>query len=482
MKLVEHNVKMKRKVNFFDEDIKYKGPTVWCIEEQMKKLADPFVSVATTKAQDFAYDTSSVSLPISVTTISEREYPSLMTDENYMNIDMGNSKERDMGNVDSQATSKTHMKNVNKDPALENNNTECIKVDVHDHYIRNVNHVKHKRVEKLQISDVTTDESSSDIEYHKEKEYTPYRNPPHRRGQRRRIQPKLKHKSSNNKLALSRELKSARPANAAADNPAFDNGVANFYLPVYLLPPWDKLQTIYIKEANAKLMYHYCTTLLRYNLTAGWLEISESSSLKTQSEGLQYQLENLKAQYRKEVLRAHIHEEEMKLVQLNKQRGSILKEVEIVLKEHHPLDYDIGNNQQYVNVTSLVSPIGNVTYVLEDRHFEIPENLLTIWNDVLALQVEEANTRLQYHYFNSILKNRSDTKLPPIASDVGKIDNAVKPSLESFKNQIIQLNVDIEAKLSHLELQRKTRLRKMEILLISANVENSTPKTAKSDI
>ena len=220
-------------------------------------------------------------------------------------------------------------------------------------------------------------------------------------------------------------------------------------LPKYLLRSWNKLQAVHIKEANAKLIYHYWNTILKGDLKADKLQLKS-----VQKNQIGQQLEHLETQYRKETLRSYIHEMELKIVQLEKQRMKTLRGIEIIILEYISKNPGINHDRQHMTIEIL--PTGGAERILEKDQLEIPDHIVIIWNDIVAHQVEEYNTRLQYHYFNILLKH---------TLKISNFDLSQKE--RKYCNQILQLNVMIENKLQDLEKQRKDKLKSFDATLLS---------------
>ena len=147
---------------------------------------------------------------------------------------------------------------------------------------------------------------------------------------------------------------------------------------------------------------------------------------------------------------------ELKIVLLEKQRMKALRGIETIMyiSKYISKNPEINHDQQHIIIDIL--PTGGAELILEKDQLEIPDHIVIIWNDIVACQVEEYNTRLQYHYFNILLKH---------TLEISNFDLSLKE--RKYCNQILQLNVMMENKLQDLEKQRKDKLKSMDEMLLS---------------
>ena len=391
---------------------------MWCIEEQIKKLPEHGDTV-----QYDTCDTRNASQPVSVVICEDKEFPSSVS----RNGESSYISERNIAGQNDKRT-----------------NTTNTQVHRHEPEIHREKQFSARQVQKQPTFNLVFDKYSSDDEERKH-------NQKYRKDRRKR---KLHHEMFDKKRTSDDGYKNQIYSNLGfADNTMIPQentkDAPEIILPKYLLPSWNKLQAVHIKEANAKLIYHYWNTLLKSDLKTDKLQLKP-----VQKNQIGQQLEHFETQYRKETLRSYIHEMEIKIVQLEKQRMKTLRGIEIIILEYISKNPGINHDQQHIIIDIL--PTGGAERILEKDQLEIPDHIAIIWNDIVACQVEEYNTRLQYHYFNILLKH---------TLEISNFGLSLKE--RKYCNQILQLNVMMENKLQDLEKQRKDKLKSMDEMLLS---------------
>ena len=382
---------------------------MWCIEEQIKKLPE--------HGDRVEYDTcntSIVSLPVSDVICEDNEFPSSAGESSYIS-------ER---NIAEPNDKRTNAKVHSREPEIHRKEQFSA-----------------RRVQNQPTVNPVFENSASDDEDNRK-----YRNDRRKRKFHDKMFEKNRTSDDGYKNQIYSNLGFADNTIISQEN---TKDAPEIILPRYLLRSWNKLQAVHIKEANAKLIYHYWNTLLKSDFKADKLQLKP---LQKKQNG--QQLEHLETQYRKEKLRSHIHEMELKIVRLEEQRKKTLRGIEIIILEYISKNPGISHDQQHITVESL--PTCGADCILEKDKFEIPDHIVIIWNDIVAHQVEEYNTRLQYHYFNILLKH---------TLEISNFESS--PKERKYCNRILQLNVMIENKLQDLEKQRKDKLKSMDDMLLS---------------
>ena len=243
---------------------------VWCIEEQRKKLPEHRDTV-----QYDTCDTRNVSQPVSVVVCEENEFPSSVS----RNGESSYISERNIAGQNDERTNTTNAEVHSREPEIQRKKQFSA-----------------RQVQKQPTFNLDFEKSSSDDEERKHKQM-------HRKDRRKR---KLHDEMFDKKRTSDDGYKNQIYSNLGfADNTIISQenikDAPEIILPRYLLRLWNKLQAVHIKEANAKLIYHYWNTLLKSDLKTDKLQLKP-----VQKNQIGQQLEHLETQYRKERLRSYI--------------------------------------------------------------------------------------------------------------------------------------------------------------------------------
>lgn len=240
------------------------------------------------------------------------------------------------------------------------------------------------------------------------------------------------------------------------NTPATTTEASEFYLPLFLLPSWNKLQRIHFLEANAQVLHFYYLTLVERNARKSWSGTRSQTEVEKQT--------RLFLHDKKRVL-AHLDS-------LDRDHCTIQREIEDLMVQ---LDREADPAHQpekgQILVTECSTTLVNEVQTPNAKPFKIPAHLHNIWKQLVNTQIQIYNLDIRFHQNKLALKHNLQSEwLRSPSEETGRQDADV------FRSNMRQ----IKERQALLDATRWSNLRQMKNMLCSETVKKHDQRFASS--
>ncbi len=446
-KVLDHRNKLKENINFHNEQEKYRGPSVWCIDEQMRNLPETNLHFPHTSSINlskaivgssnlaFACSLSTTSVSNSSTTLPISSSSSSTTPANghvtFSSSDT--SVTPSSGSTRTNSTRNAQPKNIRgKSTALD----EQIRLRILDETanppdgagVQGPEWTRRRRCSRARsvVRDSLPEVEESCFTTHAEVHRTHHPDERPSKRSKTRTESLLgppgrrqsTHRSETNEPSSS--FKNPSPeAVSSGSQPCVEP--LEMWIPQYLLPIWNQLQRLFVAEANLKLVL-LCSRIMHKSHesdgaeTRGMMrpftsvrEPSQQSvvhhsfrhTVETQGKEFSSDKPQRRENKNNKWFHSQMNDAEKQLDELKQQKEKLFDTMEELVDDMEGRETP---ESEWVQIATSTLTQDQDVSVCPGRQFRIPDDLLRIWNDALNVLVHEQNLIFNHHHCGILLR------------------------------------------------------------------------------